>query len=160
MLLLQKKRKRKKKERKKEKRNLSKNANMTQKHVTAVKRWSPLSFYCSALPDLSLVLFPGMSVSQPFPKGSGDVSVSSLVRMVDRLVDLYLISHTPWLSMFKPNPNIFRKYKKHAMSKSISSSINSFFMQLCQCCSSAVQSWYEISVDSIPVSLLKPRKLS
>ena len=67
---------------------------MTQKHVTAVKLWSPLSFYCSALLDLSLVFFPGMSVSQPFPKGSGDNSVSSLVRMVDSLVYLYLISHT------------------------------------------------------------------
>ena len=80
---------------KKKKKNeiLAKNANMTQKHVTAVKRWSPLSFYCSALPDLSLVAFPGMSVSQPFPKGSGDNSVSSLVRMVDSLVLLYLISH-------------------------------------------------------------------
>ena len=56
----------------KEKRNLSKNKNMTQKHDTAVKRWSPLSFCCFVLPDLSLVFFPEMSVSQPFPKGSGD----------------------------------------------------------------------------------------
>ena len=63
---------RKKKRRKEEKRNLSKNSDMTQKHITAVKHWSPPSFYCSALPDLRLVLFPEMSVSQPFPKGFGD----------------------------------------------------------------------------------------
>ena len=73
---------------------------MTQKHVTAVKRWSPLSFYCSALPDLSLVFFPGMCVSQPFPKGSGDNSVSSLVRMVDSLVHLYLNAHTHTLAIY------------------------------------------------------------
>jgi hypothetical protein len=41
----------------------------TQKHITAVKHWSPPSFYFSALPDLRLVLFPEMSVSQLFPKG-------------------------------------------------------------------------------------------
>jgi hypothetical protein len=51
---------------------LAKNADTTQKHITAVKHWSPPSFYCSALPDLRLVLFPEMSVSQPFPKGFGD----------------------------------------------------------------------------------------
>jgi hypothetical protein len=63
-----------KKEKKERKKNeiLAKNADMTQKHITAVKHWSPPSFYCSALPDLSLVLFPEMSVSQPFPKGFGD----------------------------------------------------------------------------------------
>jgi len=58
----------------KEKKNeiLAKDADTTQKHITAVKHWSPPSFYCSALPDLRLVLFPEMSVSQPFPKGFGD----------------------------------------------------------------------------------------
>jgi hypothetical protein len=64
--------KRKKRKKKKEKRNLSKNADTTQKHITAVKHWYPPSFCCSALPDLRLVLFPEMSVSQPFPKGFGD----------------------------------------------------------------------------------------
>ena len=49
----------------------AKNTDMTQKHYTAVKHWSPLSFRCLVLPDLSLVLFPEMSVSQPFRKGSG-----------------------------------------------------------------------------------------
>jgi hypothetical protein len=58
--------------RKKKTEILAKNADMTQKHITAVKHWSPPSFYCSALPDLRLVLFPEMSVIQPFPKGFGD----------------------------------------------------------------------------------------
>jgi hypothetical protein len=61
-----------KKKRKKKTEILAKDANMTQKHVTAVKHWSPLSFYFSALPDLSLVVSPERSVSQPFPKGSRD----------------------------------------------------------------------------------------
>jgi hypothetical protein len=53
---------RKKKEKRKKNEILAKNADTTQKHITAVKHWSPPSFYCSALPDLSLVLFPEMSV--------------------------------------------------------------------------------------------------
>ena len=51
------------KEEKKKNEILAKNADTTQKHITAVKHWSPLSSYCSALPDLSMVFFPGMSVS-------------------------------------------------------------------------------------------------
>ena len=98
----------------KEKKNeiLAKNANMTQKHVTAVKHWSPLSSYCSALPDLSLVFFPGMSVSQPFPKGSGDNNISNLVRMVESLVDLYLNSHIhPGYLCLSPIPTHFESTK-------------------------------------------------
>ena len=34
---------------------LAKNVDKTQKHITAVKHWSPPSFYCSALPDICLV---------------------------------------------------------------------------------------------------------
>ena len=85
---------------------------MTQKHVTAVKHWSPLSSYCSAPPDLSLVFFPGMSVSQPFPKGSGDNNISNLVRMVESLVDLYLIAHIhPGYLCLSPIPTHFESTK-------------------------------------------------
>ena len=43
---------------------------MTQKHYTAVKHWYPLLFGRFILLDFSLVFFPEMSVSQPFPEGS------------------------------------------------------------------------------------------
>ena len=66
------KKERKKEEERKKNEILAKNADTTQKHITAVKHWYPPSFCCSALPDLRLVLFPEMSVSQPFPKGFGD----------------------------------------------------------------------------------------
>jgi len=59
------------KKRKRKNEILAKHANMIPKHFTAVKHWSPLSFYCSVLPNHSQVLFPELIVSQPFPKGSG-----------------------------------------------------------------------------------------
>jgi hypothetical protein len=49
--------KRKEEKEKKKTEILAKNADTTQRHITAVKHWSPLSFCCSALPDLRLVLF-------------------------------------------------------------------------------------------------------
>jgi hypothetical protein len=63
-----------KKERKKQNENeiLAKITNMTQNNNTAVNYWYPLSFYCFVPRYLSLVLFPEMSASQPFCKGSGD----------------------------------------------------------------------------------------
>ena len=65
---------RRKKERKKERKKneiLAKNANVTINNNTAVKHWFPLSSYCLVL-QFHLVLFPKMSASQPFRKGSGE----------------------------------------------------------------------------------------
>ena len=50
---------------------LAKNANVTKNNNTAVKHSFPLSSYCLVL-QFHLVLFPEMSASQPFRKGSGD----------------------------------------------------------------------------------------
>ena len=61
-----------KKRRKKEKRNLSKKRKRHINNNTLVKHWFPLSFHCLVL-QCNLVLFPEMSASQPFRKGSGDV---------------------------------------------------------------------------------------
>jgi hypothetical protein len=57
--------------RKEEKRNLSKKRKRHINNNTLVKHWFPLSFYCLVL-QCNLVLFPEMSASQPFRKGSGD----------------------------------------------------------------------------------------
>ena len=62
----------KEQKRKEEKRNLSKNLKRHISNNTLVKHWFPLSFYCLVL-QCNLVLFPEMSASQPFCKGSGDV---------------------------------------------------------------------------------------
>jgi hypothetical protein len=56
----------------KEKRNLSKKRKRHINNNTLVKHWFPVSFYCLVL-QCNLALFPEMSASQPFRKGSGDV---------------------------------------------------------------------------------------
>jgi uncharacterized membrane protein len=66
------KKKKEKKKKKKEKRNLSKKRKRHKNNNTAVKHWFPLSSYCLVL-QFHLVLFPEMSASQPFRKGSGDL---------------------------------------------------------------------------------------
>jgi hypothetical protein len=56
---------------KKEKRNLTKKRKRHINNNTFVKHWFPPSFYCLVL-QCDLVLFPEMSASQSFCKGSGD----------------------------------------------------------------------------------------
>jgi hypothetical protein len=67
-----KKKKKKERKEKKEKRNLSKKRKRHTKNNTLVKHWYPLLNYCLVL-QCNLVLFPEMSASQPFRKGSGEI---------------------------------------------------------------------------------------
>jgi len=74
------------KEEKKKNEILAKNANDTQKQHISQALVSLLN-YCLVLP-CNLVLFPEMSASQPFRKGSGEYRSSNLVQMVENLAVL------------------------------------------------------------------------
>ena len=150
-----------KKEWKKKKENeiLAKITDMTQKTLHSSQ---------ALVSSIILLLGSSRSLCGPFPRNEHQPAlsqgfqgwVSSLVWPIRwKCSCVFIQQYTYTLAIYvKASPITYRKYNKHPMPKSISAGNSELVVRLRKCSNSTVQSWNGVSVDSIPISILKKRR--